>query len=100
MSDEPPDGREYPRARTFALSLAWLKSGLILFVAIAMAALGGGQDPAGQAYLFGGFVMGSLYWLVIVLPALLVLRRATRRRVAAGLALLVALALLLAAWLA
>jgi hypothetical protein len=44
--------------------------------------------------------MGSLYWLVFILPALLALRRATGRRVAVGFALLVGPALLLVAWLA
>ena len=89
MSDRPPPEQEHPRARLAALVLAWSKSGLILLAAIAMAGLGGGQDPAGQAYLYGGFVLGGLYWLVVILPALLLLRRATGRRVGLAFALLI-----------
>jgi hypothetical protein len=69
--------------------LAYLKSGLILVAAITMASLGGGQDPAGRAYLHGGFVIGGLYWVVFILPALLLLRRSTGRRVGLGFALLI-----------
>lgn len=100
MSDEPPPEPEYTRARAVALSLAWLKSGLILAVPIAMVALGSAQDAAGQAYLIGGLVAGGLYWIAVILPALLALRRATARRVGIGFALLVVPALLVVAWLA
>ncbi len=84
MSDVPVPQQEHPRARVAALVLVWLKTALIILAAITMASLGGGQDPAGQAYLYGGFVLGGLYWLVFILPALLLLRRSTGRRVGLG----------------
>ena len=89
MSDLPVPQQEHPRARVAAVVLAYLKSGLILVAAITMASLGGGQDPAGRAYLYGGFVVGGLYWVVFILPALLLLRRSTGRRVGLGFALLI-----------
>ncbi len=85
----PVRQQEHPRARALAMLLACIKSGLILVGAITMASLGGGQDPAGQAYLYGGFVIGGVYWLVFILPALLLLRRSTRRRVVLGFVLLI-----------
>ncbi len=96
MSELSTPRREHPRARLSGLMLAWVKSALILVAAITLAGLGGGQDPAGQAYLFGGFVLGGLYWLVLILPALLLLRRATGRRVGLALSLLIIPDLLLA----
>ncbi len=90
-----PEPSEHPRMRIIGLALAWIESGLIVLAAIAVSALGGGQDPAGQGFLFGGFVIGGLYWLAVILPAFLLLRRATGRRVALGFALLLGPGLIL-----
>lgn len=85
----PAPRREHPWARRIALAVAGIKSALIVVAALAMASLGGGSDPAGQAYLYGGFWLGGLYWLMVILPALLLLRRATGRRVGLAFALLI-----------
>lgn len=99
MSDlqipDMPEAFEVPRMRVVGLALAWIKTGLLLVAAIAVSALGGGQEPAGQGFLFGGFIIGGLYWLAVVLPAFLLLRSATGRRVALGFALLLGPGLIL-----
>jgi hypothetical protein len=96
MSDLRKPQQEHRAARGAALVLAWIKSGLVLLAAVSMATLGGGQDPAGRAYLYGGFLMGGLYWLAFILPALLLLRRSTGRRVSLAFVLLILPGLILA----
>lgn len=100
-SHSPPE-QGYPRLRRVGLLFAWSKTALVLAAAMAVAGLGGGQDPAGRAFLYGGFVLGGIYWLALVLPSLLALRASTGRRVGLAFALLILpdLALALAASLA
>lgn len=89
MDDTIASSRDHPRARTLARTLAWIKSAILVSAASTMALLGGGQDPAGQAFLYGGFVLAGTYWLAFVLPALLLLRGATGWRVGLAFALLI-----------
>ena len=84
MDDLPLSLQPHPRARRVALAIAWIKTGLAVLFVFATAIGGGGSDPAGRAFLYGGFGLAALYWLAFILPVLLLLRGDTRQRVAAS----------------
>ena len=83
--------------RAIAIGVICLKTAAVLALLICLPLFSSGQDPAGRAFVDAGLALGCLYWLVSVLPALILVRGRTRRGLAFALAWLLVPDALLAA---